>query len=142
MSRRTAVWAVAIGAIVAVALLLAGRWERSHHAAEETRGMRSVLREIGPLGGSSLSRFRYLPQFQCLLYARGDDVVALELCVDADGRVVEAIDRRRFPPHIWSLREDPTRSSLRVDRALVDRLLLRLGLPARLVELAHGRGSE
>ena len=125
----------------AVVLLLVGRWERSHHDEEEVRGMRSVLREIGPLTGPSIARFRYLRQFQCLTYERGGDVVALELCVDADGRVVEAIDRRTAPPHVWSLREDPTRSSLRVDRALFDRLLLRLGLPARLVELAHGRAS-
>jgi hypothetical protein len=141
LTRRRAA-AVALAAAAVVLLLLVGRWERSQHADEEVRGMRSVLREIGSLGGPALARFRYLPRFQCLLYARGGDVVALELCVDADGRVVEAIDRRDAPPKIWSLRDDPTRSSLRVDRGLVDRLLLRLGLPPRYVELAHGREAE
>jgi len=133
-------WALAAAAVVAaLAVLLVGRWERGRHADAEARGMRSVLAEIGPLDGPKLSRFRYLPQFQCLLYERGGDVVAFEVCADPEGRVVEAIDRRRYPPRIWSLREDATRASVRVDRAQFDRLLLRLGLPPRYVQLAHER---
>jgi hypothetical protein len=133
-------WIAAVAAVlVAVALLLAGRWERGRHADSEVKGMKRVLAEVGPLDGPALSRFRYLPQFQCLLYARGDDPFALEVCADARGRVIEAIDRRRTPPHIWSLREDPARSTLQLDRAEFDRLLLRLGLPARYVQLAHER---
>lgn len=138
--RRSAAAAAAVA--VAVLLVLVGIWERSRHAGSEIRGMRTVLAEIGPLDGSTLSRFRYLPRFQCLLYERGGDVYALELCADAEGRVLEAIDRRDTPPEIWSLREDPTRSTLRVDRAQFDRLLLRLGLPERYVQLAHERGDE
>jgi hypothetical protein len=134
-------WAAAALAVAAVAggLLLAGSWERDRHADAEVRGMERVLAEIGPLDGPSLSRFRYLPQFQCLLYRRGTDVLALEVCADSQGRVVEAIDRRRYPPKIWSLREDPGRESLRLDRAEFDRLLLRLGLPERYVEIVHER---
>jgi hypothetical protein len=40
--------------------------------------------------------------------------------------VVEAFDRRAEEPKIWSLRDDPTRSTLRVDRNEVDRLLDRM----------------
>jgi hypothetical protein len=132
-------WAAVAAVLVAVALLLVGRWERGHHAEAEVKGMKRVLAEVGPLDGPTLSRFRYLPRFQCLLYARGGDPLALELCADVRGRVIEAIDRRRTPPHIWSLREDPARSTLRLDRPEFDRLLLRLGLPERYVELAHER---
>jgi hypothetical protein len=134
--------AAAATAAVAVLLVLVGLWERSRHADAEAEGMRSVLAEIGPLDGPTLSRFRYLPQFQCLLYERGGDPLALELCADVRGRVIEAIDRRRTPPDIWSLREDPARSSLHVDRAQFDRLLLRLDLPERYIQLAHERGDE
>jgi len=134
-------WAAAAAAAVAVAvaLVVVGNWERSRHADGEVDGMLRVLETIGPLDGPTLSRFRYLPQFQCLLYRRGSDVYALEVCADADGRVVEAIDRRRTPPRIRSLREDVEQSDVFVDRPEVDRLLLRLGLPARYVRLVHER---
>src|SRR5215208_2524789 len=125
-------WVAAAAAVVAaVSVLLVGRWERGRHADTEAHGMRAVLAALGPLDGPTLSRFRYLPQFQCLTYDRGGDVLALEVCADAQGRVVEAIDRRRSPPRIWSLRDDVSRSSVRIDRAQFDRLLLRLDLPAR-----------
>lgn len=133
-------WTAAVAVVaVAAALLLVGNWEQTHHANAEVRGMERVLGEIGPLDGPSLSRFRYLPEFQCLLYRRNGDQLALELCADSDGRVVEAIDRRRYPPKIWSLREDEERSTVFVDRAQFDRLLVRLGLPQRYVEIAHER---
>ena len=133
-------WTAAVAVVaVAAALLLVGNSERTRHANAEVRGMERVLGEIGPLDGPSLSRFRYLPEFQCLLYRRDGDQLALELCADSDGRVVEAIDRRRYPPKIWSLREDEERSTVLVDRAQFDRLLVRLGLPQRYVEIAHER---
>lgn len=119
--------------LVLVGLVLVGRWERERRADEEVQGMRQVLAAVGPLDGPTLSAFRYFPQFQCLVYRRERNRFALELCVDAEGRVVEAIDRRSGEPKIWSLRDDPTRSSLRVDRPEVDRLLVRMGIPRRLI---------
>jgi hypothetical protein len=67
---------------------------------------------------------------QCLLYRRGADPFSLELCIDQHGRAIEAIDRRTAPePRIWSLRDDPSRSSVHVDRAEVNRLLREMGVP-------------
>ena len=44
--------------------------------------------------------------------------------------MIEAIDRRTAPePRIWSLRDDASRSSVRVDRAKVNRLLKEMGVP-------------
>ena len=131
-------------AVVAVAALLVaiGRWERSHRAEEQSAGMARVLAAVGRLDNPSLSAFRYLTSFQCLLYRRDGNRVALELCVDVRGRVVEAIDRRSGEPRIWSLRDDPTRSTVRVDRATVDRLLIRMGVPQRLIDQAHARGAS
>lgn len=133
MTRRHA--ALAVAAVAALMLLVpVGRWERDRRADEEVRGMRTVLAAVGNLDSPSLRGFRVLARFDCLLYERGRDDFALEVCVDDDGRVVEAIDRRgEGEPRIWSLRDDPTRSTLRVDRPLVNRLLLRMGVPQRLL---------
>jgi hypothetical protein len=112
--------------LVVVGLAFVGDWERERRADEEMRGMAQVLAAVGSLDGPTLSAFRYFEKFQCLAYRRDRNPVALELCVDAEGRVVEAIDRRSGEPKFWSLREDPTRSTVRVDRKEVDRLLDRM----------------
>ena len=119
---RSVVVAVALAALVAV-----GRFERSHEATREVHGFRIVERLIGPLDSPTLSGYRVLPGFDCLTYRRGGNVFALELCVDRAGRVVEAIDRRSFERRIWSLTFDPSRSTERVNRAEVDRLLRKMG---------------
>jgi hypothetical protein len=128
--------------VAALVLVAVGRWERGHRADEEVRGMESVLAAIGPLDNSTLATFRFLTDFQCLGYRRGENPVALEACFDAEGRVVEAFDRRRGEAEIWSLREDPTSSTLRRDRAEVDRLLLRMGVPERLIRDVHERAAS
>ena len=134
--------ALVAGAVVAAALLVViGRWERSHRAHSQSDGIRRIVEEIGPLDNPRLDSFRFLARFQCLLYRRGKDPYALEICADAAGRVVEAIDRRENPPRIWSLRDDPTRSRVRIDRAEFDRLLVELGLPPRLVRVAHAEAE-
>lgn len=141
---RGRVAAGALGALaLAVVLVAVGRWERDHRADEQVAGMKRVLAAVGPLDSPSLSAFRYLTDFQCLLYRRGGNRVALELCIDPAGRVVEAIDRRGSgDPEIWSLRDDRERSTIRVDRAEVDRLLVRMGVPRRLIREAHARGAS
>ena len=141
MSRRVAV-IVGVVALVAVLLVAIGRWERDRRAEEEVRGMERVLVAIGPLDNATLASFRYLSDFQCLGYRRGKNPVALEVCFDAHGRVVEAFDRRRGEAKIWSLREDPTSSTLRRDRDEVDRLLVRMGVPERLIRDLHERAGN
>jgi hypothetical protein len=134
--------AVALAILAVLALLVAvGRWERERRADEETDGMRRVVQAVGTLSGPDLAGFRYFRHFQCLAYRRPQHPIALELCVDPDGRVVEAIDRRSGEPEIWSLRDDPTVSDVRVDRREVDRLLVQMGVPQRLIVEAHRQGS-
>ena len=128
MSRRLLLGTVA-AALVLLALVPVGRWERSQRADEQVRGMARVLTAVGPLDSDRLKAFRYLSEFQCLLYERGANPFALELCVDQRGRLVEAIDRRSGEPEIWSLRDDPTRSTIYLDRREVDTLLHRMGVP-------------
>ena len=124
--RRVAPVVVAVSVVLA-ALVAIGRWERHGEVADQVRGMRSVRALIGPLDNPTLSGFRALPAFDCLVYRRGGNPFAVEICVDGTGRVVEAIDRRASGRHIYTLRFEPTASTLRVDRREVDRLLRRMG---------------
>lgn len=124
--RRLAVGLAAL-AVVLVALIPLGRWERGHAAREENAGMRGTLALVGRVDSASLSGFRVFPAFDCLTYRRGPNPFALELCFDHAGRLIETIDRRTQTRHISSLREDPTRATTRVDPSLVHRLLHRMG---------------
>ena len=130
--------AIAVVLAAAVALVGIGLWERDRRADEEVRGMRTVVEAVGPLDSTSLRGFRLLGAFDCLVYGRSGVPYALELCVDGDGRVVEAIDRRSGEPRIWSLRDDRARSTIVVDRNEVDRLLRRMGVPDRIVRRREG----
>lgn len=124
MRRRSAI--VLAAALVVAALLVGlGRLERSRHAEEQNDGIARVRATVGPLG-SSLSGFRFLARFQCLVYSRGENRFALELCIDRSGRIVEAIDRRSGDTEYWSLREDPELADVRVDRAEVERHIVRM----------------
>jgi hypothetical protein len=140
VTRRVALIGAAV-VLVLGGLVVVGRWERSSRAEEQSRGMERLVTEVGPLDNPSLTAFRYFSNFQCLAYRRRPVRLALELCVDWDGRVVEAIDRRSGSPRIWSLRDDRTRSSVRVDRCVTDKLLVRMGVPRGYIAssaCAHG----
>lgn len=127
MKRSGPVAIVVAALLVLGVLVVVGRSEGHRHAREENRGISEIRALVGPLDSPSLDRYRLLPQFSCLLYRRGGNAFALELCIDARGRVVEAIDRRnRRKPRIFSLREDPSAATVRVNRAEVDRLIGRL----------------
>ena len=130
MSRRLLIAAAGV-ALGLVALAAIGRAEAAHRGDEQSRGIARVAAEIHDLDNPSLDSYRYFSaDVQCLLYRRGRDPFALEVCIDENGRVIEAIDRRTAPePRIWSLRDDPSRSSIRVDRAEVNRLLREMGVP-------------
>ena len=141
MSRGRLVVIVVASLAVLLALVPIGRWERSQRADEEVRGMERVLAAVGPLESDSLKGFRYLENFQCLLYRRGRNDFALELCVDKRGRLVEAIDRRSGEPEIWSLRDDPTRSTIYLDRLAIDTLLHRMGVPPGYLPTDDGATS-
>jgi hypothetical protein len=137
LTRRAAA-AIAI-VVAAVALVVIGRWERGRHVSDELRGLRAVRTEVGPLDSPTLDSYRVsLVPFDCLLYRRGSNRYALELCIDEDGRLVEAFDRRDGF-HVWSLREEPTASTIHVDRQEVERLLHKLGVPAGVNQGPRGQ---
>ena len=114
--------AVALVLAAALALVAVARWERDRHADEANDGIAQVYEAVGALDSEELEGFRMLERFQCLIYRAGGRTFGLELCVDWDGRVVEAFDRRQGT-RIWSLREDPDRARIRVDRARFERVI-------------------
>jgi hypothetical protein len=119
--------AVALATLAVLAALVAlGRWERARQIETQSAGMRKVLRAIGPLDNATLAGFRVLPAFDCLTYGRHGNPLALEICVDGTGRVVEAIDRRQLHRRFWTLQFEPAVSPVRVDPAEVDRLLRKM----------------
>jgi hypothetical protein len=142
MTKRWAVLALA-ATLAALTLVGIGRWERSRHSDEQNDGIARVRAEVGELDSNTLVGFRFLARFQCLVYSRGQTEFALELCVDREGRVVEAIDRRSGETEYWSLREDMELADVRVDRGEVERLIVRMcpdcaGIFARDEERADG----
>jgi hypothetical protein len=123
---RRVVAAGAVVAVAAVALVLVGRWEGRRDDSAQRRGIEAVRRLVGPLDSPSLAGFRVLPQFDCLTYGRSGNPVALELCIDSEGRVVQAIDRRGVHRRFWSLTFQPSAATTRVDPAEVRRLIDRM----------------
>src|SRR5262249_51204148 len=105
-------WVLAVAGIVLVAgaLLVVGRAERRHQVDQQLRGLAVVARLVGPLDQPQLTGYRLEPIFDCLVYRRGRNPYALELCIDKAGRLVEAIDRRGAVRHYYSLRSEPTAS--------------------------------
>lgn len=134
MRRPPTRWVLAGTALVLVLLALVpvGRWEARRHARHELAGIRTVLAAIGPYDQPQLDAYRrgIAGMFDCLLYRRGSNPYALEFCFDAEGRVVEAYDRRGTGPKIWSIREDPTSSNIHVDYAKLEALIKRLEQPS------------
>ena len=124
-------WLFAAGLVVvlAVALTLLGRWERERWIDAQVRGMERVERIVGPLDQPALSGYRVLPAFDCLVYRRGPNPYALELCFNRSGLLIETIDRQRATRRISSLRSDPGASTIHGDRREVVRLLHRMGAP-------------
>jgi hypothetical protein len=112
--------------VLAVVLVAVARWERARHAREANEGIQHVHETIGELDAPNLEGFRMLQEFQCLIYRAGGHPYGLELCVDSEGRVIEAIDRRGDAVRIWSVREDPELARVRVGRRAFERVIVRM----------------
>jgi hypothetical protein len=130
MRRPPTTWLLALAAlaVLLLALIPVGRWEARRHARHEVAGIRKVLEAIGPFDQPALDAYRrgVGPGLDCLLYRRGANPYALEFCFDSAGRVVEGYDRRGTGPKIWSIREDPSASTIRAERKRLETLIARL----------------
>lgn len=122
MTRRS--WAIGLAALAALAILVAvGRWEERRAARNEIAGMQTVLAAVGgdPLS-RSLTGYRFGPP-DCLAYHDRVIALALQLCFDSEGRLIEAVDRRPVQPRYYSLEYKPSLSTIRFPRREIDELL-------------------
>jgi hypothetical protein len=122
MTRR--VWAIVLAALAVLAILVAvGRWEQRHAARKEVAGMRTVLAAVGGnIVSPALSGYRYGPP-DCLAYHDRVMLLALQLCFDSQGRLIEAVDRRPDQPRYYSVEYKPSLSPIRFPRKEIDQLL-------------------
>lgn len=125
MTRKRIGWAVAAVAVAGV-LVLIGRLEREHHADIQNARIAKVVAAVGALSSPTLDAYRMRNDFDCLIYKRGTNPYALEVCVDSRGRVLEAIDRRHGEPWIGSVREERSLATNHLSRAEVERLLKKM----------------
>jgi hypothetical protein len=132
--RALAIGVAALAVLGVLALLVAvGRWEERRAAREQIAGMRTVLTAIGgDIVSPSLSGYRYGPP-DCLAYHDKVMLLALQLCFDPEGRVVQAVDRRPDQPRYYSLEYKPSLSTIRFPPEKVAELVKlaasRTGLP-------------
>ena len=115
--------------VLAVALVLVGRWEESRSARDEMRQMRVVLNAVGDLTRRRPTGYRVGPP-DCLAYATPKNLYGLQICFDRSGRVIETVDRRSIQPKYASLAYDPSLSTIRVSRSLVDELFALKRVPS------------
>jgi hypothetical protein len=122
MTRRAV--GISVAVVVALALLVAvGRWEEHHAARKEMDGMRVVLAAIGgKIDSPRLSGYRFGPP-TCLAYHTKTMLLALQLCFDGEGRLIQSVDRRPDQPRYSSLEYEPSLSTIRFPPAEIDSLL-------------------
>ena len=121
--RARVVTLLAAAAVVVAALVAIGRWEERRAAHEEVAGMRTVVDAIGGnVAAPTLSGYRYGPP-DCLAYFQGKMLLALQLCFDSQGRLVEAVDRRPDQPRYYSVTYKPSLSPIRFPRSEIAQLL-------------------
>ena len=132
------------GALFAVAALpFVGRWEGDRAVSHELREMRRVVEMVGlALEYRAASAYRPAEEFACLAYRTSkEEPQGLEVCFDAEGRVVETIDRRGEGSRVGSLREQPQEATIRVSVSAVLRELREVApkaFPAGVDELPIG----
>ena len=124
MTRRAV--GIGVAVVVALALLVAvGRWEEHRAARNEMDGMRSVLTAIGgKIDSPRLSGYRFGPP-ACLAYHTKTMLLALQLCFDGEGRLIQSVDRRPDQPRYSSLEYEPSLSTIRFPPAEIGSLLLK-----------------
>lgn len=114
--------AALVAAVVAVAL---GRHERTTERHYTLQGIANVRTLIGDRIGKP-DDFRVGSGLSCLIYPDRGRVFALELCIDQQGRIVEAADRRGAVSRFYTVVEQPRVANERLKPAFVVKKILAL----------------
>lgn len=106
------------GVLLGAAILVAGgRIERRQWADAQNAGIRAQLATLpARLRGAGLARYTVWSGLTCLVYSTPERVYGQELCLDADGRIVEAVDARGAGVSVWSLRPEAGLADARVTK--------------------------
>jgi hypothetical protein len=118
MTRKRLVVATLGVALLAVAIILVGRWEQQRSAQQQMAEMRKVLAAVGPLDRAVPTGVR-IDNPSCLAYSVPQNRLGLQLCFDNSGRLVETVDRRPAQPVYASLAYDPSLSTIRLSPKFV-----------------------
>jgi hypothetical protein len=123
---RSTRFSLIVSSIVATAILLVlvGRWEERRSANIELGRMKAVLAQVGSISTAIPTGVR-IGSPSCLAYPIPQNRLGLQLCFDAQGRLVESVDRSVSPPIYGSLAYDPSLSTIRFPVPLVENLLRR-----------------
>ena len=121
MKRRVIVTAVAT-VVLAGLLVAVGRWERERAVRRENAGLAAVFAAVGPLRTARPTGWRIGPP-SCVAFSTPQNALGLQLCFDAQGRLVESVDRRGAQPVYSSLVDEPSAAKIRVPRSLIDSML-------------------
>jgi hypothetical protein len=115
----------AVIAVVAVALVGLGRWQKEHFVRTEGGHLLEVWRDVS---SGKPTFFRIAAPIDCLGRGVGHVPFALEACFDSQGRLVEAMDRR-VPTQTkrWSLEFDSSRAPLTIAPRVLIRRFQALG---------------
>jgi hypothetical protein len=116
--------------VLAIVIVVVGREERTSERRHDLDGIALVRSLVGRRIGSAVN-YRVSSNLYCLLYSARRRVFALELCVDGQGRIVEAVDRRGTLPTFYSVAAEPTAANERLDLHLVSRLIAKLSAPKK-----------
>lgn len=120
-------WALIGAGVVVVSLVLValGRHERTTERRYTLEGIANVRALVGNRIGKP-DDFRVGSGLSCLIYPDRGRVFALELCIDAQGRVVEAADRRGSVSRFYTVVEEPSVADEHLSPSFVVKKILAL----------------
>jgi hypothetical protein len=118
-------WIAAV--VVAAACVVAvGFWETRHFERSEGGHMRDLWTQVA---GLQPSGYRIAAPFDCLDYRMAKNPFAIEVCFDARGRLIEAVDRRDLSDtRLWSLRFDAGAAPLTIPPPQLIKRFQRMGV--------------
>lgn len=114
--------------VLAIVATTAGLLERRSERGGELAGIDRIVALVGP----QLQRpttYHVEVGMTCLDYGSGGRAYALEICVDATGRIIEAADRRGLQPLFYSILPNNELAKQHIDPALVPVLVKRVVAP-------------
>jgi hypothetical protein len=125
-------WLVAAACVIVAAVLvvIVGRAELASERRKEIDGIALVRSLVGGKIAKPVN-FRVSPDLYCLIYESGGRPIALELCADRYGRIVEAVDRRGSLPVFYNITFEPQVATEHIDMHFVAQAIARLEVTSK-----------